>query len=99
MNDPNAHPSRRAFARSVAALAATPLVLSSEAAQAQTSDTTVAQSLTELARLRFGKHLTEEQLTQVRRDITRQLHSAGVLHQVKLRNSDEPAVIFRADVP
>jgi hypothetical protein len=102
MNAPEPRPSRRTFGRVLAALAAMPLAMSSSARTARGEAepaVTVAQSLAEIARLRYGKYLSEEQLNEVRRGISRSLFSANLLHQVKLRNSDEPAVIFRADVP
>jgi hypothetical protein len=58
-----------------------------------------ADALAEVAQLRYGKHLSEEQLKEVRRGIERGLRSAERLRQVKLANSDEPAFVFSAFLP
>jgi len=94
-------PSRRDFTRAVAALAAAPLVLAPDEAVAQGAGDpalAVTDALFEIARARFGKHLSEEQLRELKRGIYRDQRGADYLRRVKLQNSDEPAVVFRADV-
>jgi hypothetical protein len=92
-------PNRRDFGQALVAAAVTPLLLSETADAQPVTDpaTAIALALGEVARARFGKHLTDEQLKDVRRLIYRDQRGAELLHQVKLQNSDEPAVIFRAN--
>jgi hypothetical protein len=100
VNETAPQPSRREFARTIAGLAATPLAASLAAADTPAeSSAAVATALTEIARARFGKLLSEEDVKHIRRSIQREQYGAGLLKQVKLLNSDEPAMIFRADVP
>jgi hypothetical protein len=60
---------------------------------------TPAKALTEIARLRYGKYLTEEQLKEIERSMERGLASADRLKRFKLTNGDEPAFAFSAEVP
>jgi hypothetical protein len=91
--------SRRQFHKTVALLAAAPLAASPAAAPAADPPKTVAQTLAELARVRYGKHLNEEQLAAVRRAIERNQRSAELLARIPLRNSDEPDFVFSPDLP
>jgi hypothetical protein len=50
----------------------------------------------EVARLRFGEHLTPEQLEAVKRDLEGNVRTAERLRAFKLRNSDEPDFAFEA---
>jgi hypothetical protein len=94
---------RRDFAKTVALLAAAPLAGGATAAAQETkpakTETTPAQALAEIVRLRYGKYLTEEQLTEVRRSLERGQASAARMRQFKLQNGDEPAFVFRAELP
>ena len=56
-----------------------------------------ADALTEAARIRYGKHLNDDQVNEVQASLTRTLYIAERMKQVKLQNSDEPAVIFSAE--
>ena len=56
----------------------------------------LALAYVEVARLRFGEHLSEEDITRLRRDIAANLRSADALRAVKLKNSDEPDFVFSA---
>ena len=58
-----------------------------------------ADALAQAVHARTGKHLTEEQLKQVREDIHRGLRAAEALRSIKLTNGDEPDFTFRAEVP
>jgi hypothetical protein len=87
-------PSRREFAM---ALLAAPLGLQGEA-QAQPAADPVADALFVIVQQRYGKFLTPGQLDAVRRSVARNQAVAGMLRQVKLANSDEPAFAFRADL-
>jgi hypothetical protein len=100
---------RREFAKTLAVIAATPLVsagdtlsvFGTETTQAQTTEqpSPVSDALAEVVRLRYGKNLTEEQLKEVKQSIDQAQRSAERLKQFKLSNSDEPAFIFNADIP
>jgi hypothetical protein len=91
---------RRQFTKTLAALTAAPLLLPTKTVAAQPEGaTTVPQVLTEMIRLRHGKHLSEEQMKRVRQRIEALLASAERLKKINLKNSDEPAVAFSADVP
>jgi hypothetical protein len=96
---------RREFARALALAAAAPLVTGAapgdEPAQPAkpTGPLAAAAALTELARLQHGKHLTEEELKVVQRSILGGVFAAERMNKVPLRNSDEPAFVFSADVP
>ena len=101
------HKSRREFAKTVALMAAAPLVVAGQqptarAAQPAEPPGTIAasaQGLTEIVRSRHGKHLNEEQLKRIRQRIEGGLRSAERLKRARLLNSDEPDFIFGADVP
>ena len=56
----------------------------------------LALAYTEVARLRFGEKLSEEELTRLRRDIVGNLRAADALRAVKLKNADEPDFVFSA---
>jgi hypothetical protein len=104
--------SRRKFAKTLAVMAATPLV--SRAAPAAAQEPTAArprppqatptdapapaaEALTEAARHRYP-FLKKDDLEQIKRSIDRTLRNADRLKQFDLRNSDEPAFAFSADV-
>jgi hypothetical protein len=56
----------------------------------------LAEAYGEVARLRFGEHLTPEQLQAVRRDLEGNVRTAERLRAFKLKNSDEPDFAFEA---
>jgi hypothetical protein len=56
----------------------------------------LALAYTEVARLRFGEKLSEEELTRLRREVVGNLRAADALRAVKLKNSDEPDFVFSA---
>lgn len=56
----------------------------------------VAESYTEIARLRFGEHLSADELKRVARDMEGNVRTAERLRAFKLKNSDEPDFIFSA---
>jgi hypothetical protein len=89
-------PSRRQFGRAVAALAAAPLTMPRVAAA--DPPRTAADAMSEVIRLRHGKHLSDEQLKQVERGIQLSLRQGETLKRFPLKNSDEPAFAFTADV-
>jgi hypothetical protein len=94
---------RREFHKTITLMAATPLTTGLESAPAEAAQTqpprTSAEALIELVRIRYGKHLDDEQLQAVRRSIERQLLSAELLRKSRLKNSDEPDFVFSPDLP
>jgi hypothetical protein len=98
---------RREFAKALALAAAAPLVASPNTARADDptppakppGPLAAAEALTELARLQHGKHLTDEQLKAVQRSILGGVFAAERMNKVPLKNSDEPAFVFSADLP
>ena len=99
------HSTRREFTQKLALFAATPLLVSAETARSADEPpppdpiAAAAAALTEAARLRFGDKLTEEQTKKVTASIQNGLTSAQALKRTKLTNADEPALVFRADLP
>jgi hypothetical protein len=94
---------RREFARDLAVLAAATPLAAASARAAQPADPPrpaegVAQALTEVIRLRHGKHLNEEQLKRVRQQVERNLRAGAALRRPPLRNGDEPDFVFFAEV-
>lgn len=55
-----------------------------------------AEAYTEVARARFGEHLTAEDLARLKRDMEGNVRTADRLRAFKLRNSDEPDFVFGA---
>src|SRR5260221_12076879 len=55
-----------------------------------------AEALTEVVRIRWGKHLSGEQLGEVAKAIDRNLRSSERMKKVALKNSDEPDLTFFA---
>jgi hypothetical protein len=103
---------RREFAKTLAALAATPLFARLSPANARGGTPAIdpedwpqegerppmpdAEALTHLVKIRYGNNLTEDQLVEVRRSIEGRLRSAAAMHKFKLANGDEPAFVFSA---
>jgi hypothetical protein len=54
-----------------------------------------ARSLAEIVRRRYGKHLTEEQLEAVTRELDSRVQGGKRLRESKLGNADEPDFTFR----
>jgi hypothetical protein len=101
---------RREFAKSLAVVAATPLVartaIASEAETAAAQQpppanpfAPQAEALTEVVRRRYSQYLNDEQLEAVKRSIERALRGGDTLHKFDLTNGDEPAFAFSADLP
>ena len=95
---------RREFAKRLATIAATPLLvrhgvsLAEPQAQAPEQPSPVAEALTEVVKLRYGKNLDEEQIKSIKQSIDGTQRSAERLKQIKLANGDEPAFLFSADI-
>ena len=104
--------SRRAFARTLATVAAAPALLPAAVlgqtapAMAPTptpvptpeAPSSVSEALTEVVRIRWGKHLSGEQLGDIAKALDGRLKGAEAMKKVKLTNADEPDVVFFADV-
>ncbi len=89
---------RRDFGRAIAALAVTPAAAVADEPKPPEKPATVPDALLEVVRIRFGKHLSPEQMEAVKRNLNRQQFLANRLKQFKLKNGDEPAVVFSATV-
>ena len=98
IDNPDTSLNRRGFARQVALLAAAPLATGG-AVQAQFAADPGAEALFAMVQQRYGKFLTPIQLDAVKRRVARNVVISGMLREVKLQNSDEPAFAFRADLP
>ncbi len=53
-----------------------------------------AEALTEVVRIRWGKHLSGEQLGQIAKAIDGRLKAGEAMKKVTLGNADEPDVVF-----
>ena len=58
----------------------------------------VAEALTEVARIRWGKHLSGEQLGEIAKALDGRLRGAEAMKKVPLTNADEPDVVFFAEM-
>jgi hypothetical protein len=56
----------------------------------------VAEAYVAVARTRFGKYLSDEEMDRVKRDLEGNVRAAEALAAVKLKNSDEPDSVFEA---
>ncbi|PYV90555.1 MAG: hypothetical protein DMG05_09990 [Acidobacteria bacterium] len=56
------------------------------------------QALTDVIRSRYGTKLTDQQLQEIHSEIESNLKNREQLRLVRLKNSDEPDVIFRATI-
>src|SRR5512132_3677022 len=59
----------------------------------------VAEALTEVVRIRWGKHLSGEQLGEIAKALDGRLRGAEAMKKVPLTNADEPDVVFFAELP
>src|SRR5262245_7459591 len=96
--------SRRDFAKTLAVLGAAPLaMLKSEVGRADQPEKALQPLLLSLeaqlsiVRVKYGKHLNDEQLSEIIRVLARIHNASERLKQVKLQNSDEPAFVFHPE--
>lgn len=105
--DDRVNPTRRQFAFQLAgtvaiASVAVPLARGQTPAPASPSPQTtppispVALALLEVAKARFGEYLTPDEHMRVLSSLDGSVATANRLRAVKLRNSDEPDLIFSA---
>jgi hypothetical protein len=93
-------PTRREFAKTLALGAVTPLAVAPLVAQdTKPASRVSAEAMMQIVHARFGKFLSEKQMTEVAKSLLRQQLIADALRRVPLKNSDEPAFAFRADLP
>jgi hypothetical protein len=59
----------------------------------------VAEALTEVVRIRWGKHLSGEQLGEIAKTLDGRLRGAEAMKKVPLTNADEPDAVFFAEIP
>ena len=88
---------RRQFA--VAAAAGSLAVATTGTAKDKVSEPSPDESLLALVRARYGEHLDKEQMEAVHHSIRRRLARAEVLKRYPVQNGDDPALVFRADLP
>ena len=106
--------SRRGFAKALATAAAAPALLPAAAVLGQVVPTPAAtptpvptpeapssasEALTEIVRIRWGKHLSGEQLGAIAKAVDGRLRGAEAMKKVPLTNADEPDVVFFAEGP
>jgi hypothetical protein len=58
-----------------------------------------ANALLEIVKLRYGTQLDEARLKAARQSLLSGLETAGRLRKVRLSQAEEPAFVFRADLP
>ncbi len=58
------------------------------------ANATLADTMTQLVRRRYGAHLSDEQITRVREDIVSGLRASDRLRAILLPNASEPDVVF-----
>ena len=98
-------PVRRDFLKSVALVPLAPAALAPQApppvAPATPAGTeAVAEALAEAVKRQFGGHLDAGEIETVKKELTRNLESAGRLRRAaRLRNADDPVGLFEARPP
>ncbi len=58
-----------------------------------------AEALTEVVRIRWGKNLSGQQLSEIAKALDGRLRGAEAMKKVPLTNADEPDVVFFAEIP
>jgi hypothetical protein len=56
-----------------------------------------AEALAELARIQYGKNLSDDQMAEVKRSLSSRFRASEAMKKIKLANGDEPAFIFSAN--
>jgi hypothetical protein len=102
----------KGFAKSLAAAAVAPALAGAGIALGQAppapsptatpvptpdAPSSVAEALTEVARIRWGKNLSGEQLGEIAKTIDGRLRGAEAMKKIPLTNADEPDVVFSAE--
>lgn len=95
--------SRRSFGK--AALVVTTFASSTTLASQQeekpkaTALEATADALVEIVKLRHGAQLDDKKLARVRQSVLSGLTASARIRQMKLRNQEDPAFVFTADLP
>ena len=105
-------PTRRRFAKTLAAAAGAPFLARALPLSAQASPTPapsptptpeppspVVEAMAEAMRAKFGKHLAPEQLEAAKKSLDRASKNADRMKSIKLTNADEPDLVFFAALP
>jgi hypothetical protein len=104
MSKRNPSKSRREFAKSLAIATTVPIFTTScgisAPTEAQTTTATpinkAAKAMTDAVQAQYGEHINKDDLVKVQAAIERNFAMAEKIRQFKLKNSDEPAIIFLA---
>ena len=56
----------------------------------------LADAMTELVRIQYGKTLSPEQLNEIKTSLAGKLRARERLRSFKLKNGDEPEIVFQA---
>jgi len=75
------------------------LTMAAEVMQAQAPEKPLpeAEALAEVARIQYGKNLTDDQMVEIKRSLSGRFRAAEAMKKIKLANGDEPAFIFSAN--
>jgi hypothetical protein len=100
---PTPLPSRRDVAKAVVALAAAAPAATAqekppEKVKPAEPPANIPDAMLEVVRVRYSEHLSPEQLTAIKRGLSRHQFLAERLKHFKLKNADEPAFVFSAHV-
>jgi len=65
-------------------------------AQGQTPEKPLpeAEALAEVARILYGKNLTDDQMAEVKRSLSNRFRASEAMKKTRLANGDEPAFVF-----
>lgn len=100
----NPSKSRREFAKSLVAATTVPIFTTSCGISAPTEAQNptgkpinkAVKAMSDAIEAQYGEHINKDDLVKVQATIERNFAMAEKLRQFKLKNSDEPAIIFRA---
>ncbi len=76
---------------------AAPTAVPSPVPTPEAAPSSVAEALTEIVRIRWGKNLSGEQLGDIAKSLDQRLRGAEAMKKVNLANADEPDVVFSAE--
>lgn len=89
---------RRQFQRDLAVAAGAAFGLPAARAKAEEKTPVKGDELFAIIEARYGKHLQPEQLAEIKKALRRDQTRGEYLKRFTLKNSDEPAFVFRADI-
>ena len=88
------HATRRQFAKTLTAAGAAIAVVDLNAQEKEQPPNPLGLALAGVVRAQFGQHLSEDELTQIGKDLQEWVPAVERLRQFKLVNSDEPDFSF-----